>query len=228
MLKKSLIVSAMIIFSVNMIFAQGSTNSNSTITKSELNSNFIETLSGQSDYVLEQAIEGGSPEVKGIVLEVLSKKGAENQNALNIINRYIYYGISDYSTQNSDAYIRYKAIQAAGVLKSKTSVIPLSQLLYSEESTPNLLMAIYALGEIGDKKATQSILIRLRLASNQSVVYEAVLALGKIGDTAALADLLEVSQDSKYNNSVREAAINSLKQLKETPATNDENATAEQ
>ena len=227
MLNKLFIVFAMLIFSINMVFAQESTT-NSTITKSELNANFMETLSTQSDYVLEQAIEGGSPEVKGIVLEVLSKKGADNQNALNIINRYIYYGISDYSSQNSDAYVRYKAIEAAAILKSETSVTPLSQLLYSEESTPNLLMAIYALGEIGNKKATQSILIRLRLAPNPSVVYEAVLALGKIGDTAALADLLEVSQNSTFNSTIRSAAMDSLKQLKETTPTTEADAPAGQ
>ncbi len=240
MLKKVFLLSAIVIISASSLIAQtntsngdeatstnGQNSQSQQLTLSQLNENFIDVLSNQSEDVLKVALEGGDARVKGIVLKVLAQKATDDPDVIKIINQYIPYGISQPTAQNY-ASVRYNAIEAAALVKNATSVPILASLLYSENYIPNILMTIYALGEIKDSRAVPAIITRLKLSQNHAIVFEGVIALGKIGDPSSLSTLLDISQNSQYNLALRNQAINSIKELKisSSDSNNDDNSTS--
>ncbi|PPS21063.1 HEAT repeat domain-containing protein [Brachyspira murdochii] len=224
MLKKIFIVTLMFAFSLSSVFAQDTTTETTTESegnkpREELSQNFVDALAGQDERLLISAIEGGSPQVKALCFKALSEKGANSEALLEAINRYVSYGLNAPSTQNSDSMVRYQALQAAKAAKSETSVEYISQMLYSEQETSNIIAAAQALGEIGSAKGVPALLFQLRLAKTQAIVYEVAVALGKIGDQAALSDLIDLAQNDQYFVVVRQAAVDAIKNIK--PASGD-------
>lgn len=222
MFKKIFISTLVLVFSVATIFAQETTittttqDSNNTIgtkPREELDQNFVDALINQDETLLINAIETGSPSVKALCFEALSKKGATSDLAIRTINRYVGYGLGT-SGSNSDSDVRYQALQAAKIAKSETSVDYISQMLFAEQETFNIIAAVQALGEIGSEKAVPALLFQLRLGRTQGIVYEVAVALGKIGSPMALGDLIDLSQDDQYFLAIRQAAIDAIKNIK--------------
>ncbi|WP_157147612.1 HEAT repeat domain-containing protein [Brachyspira pilosicoli] len=231
MFKKIFISTLVLVFSVATIFAQETTittttqDSNNTIgtkPREELDQNFVDALINQDETLLINAIETGSPSVKALCFEALSKKGATSDLAIRTINRYVGYGLGT-SGSNSDSDVRYQALQAAKIAKSETSVDYISQMLFAEQETFNIIAAVQALGEIGSEKAVPALLFQLRLGRTQGIVYEVAVALGKIGSPMALGDLIDLSQDDQYFLAIRQAAIDAIKNIK--PAADNNNNT---
>ena len=220
MLKKIFIVTLMFAFSLTSVFAQETTTKETTTTtqgtkpREELSQNFVDALANQDEKLLISAIESGSPQVKALCFKALSEKGASSENLLNAINRYVSYGLDSTSPQNSDSMVRYQALQAAKAAKSENSVRYISQMLYAEQETSNIIAAAQALGEIGSVQGVAPLLYQLRLAKTQGIVYEVAVALGKIGDQAALSDLIDLAQNEQYYMAVRQVAIDAIKNIK--------------
>ena len=222
MLKKVFIVTLMFAFSLSSVFAQDTTTTTTTTDtgttgnkpREQLAQNFVDALAAQDEKLLISAIESGSPQVKAMCFKALSEKGASSENLLKAINRYVSYGLNAPSSQNSDSMVRYQALQAAKAAKSEISVEYISQMLYSEQETSNIIAAAQALGEIGSNKGVAALLFQLRLAKTQAIVYEVVVALGKIGDQAALSDLIDLAQNEQYFIVVRQAAVDAIKNIK--------------
>ena len=227
MLKKVFIVTLMFAFSLSSVFAQETTTTETTTEsegnkpREELSQNFVDALASQDERLLISAIESGSPQVKALCFKALSEKGANSETLLEAINRYVSYGLNAPSSQNSDSMVRYQALQAAKAAKSETSVEYISQMLYSEQETSNIIAAAQALGEIGSPKGVAALLFQLRLAKTQAIVYETAVALGKIGDQAALSDLIDLAQNDQYFIVVRQAAVDAIKNIK--PSSGDNN-----
>ena len=235
MFKKIFISTLVLVFSVATIFAQETTTDTTTTTttqdsnnttgtkpREELDQNFVDALINQDETLLINAIETGSPSVKALCFEALSKKGATSDLAIRTINRYVGYGLGT-SGSNSDSTVRYQALQAAKIAKSETSVDYISQMLFAEQETFNIIAAVQALGEIGSEKAVPALLFQLRLGRTQGIVYEVAVALGKIGSPMALGDLIDLSQDDQYFLAIRQAAIDAIKNIK--PAADNNNNT---
>lgn len=218
MLKKIFIVTLMFAFSLTSAFAQETTaetkGNTGTKPREELSQNFVDALASQDEKLLISAIESGSPQVKALCFKALSEKGAGSENLLKAINRYVSYGLNAPSSLNSDSMVRYQALNAAKAAKSESSVEYISQMLYSEQETSNIIAAAQALGEIGSAKGVPSLLFQLRLGKTQGVVYEVAVALGKIGNEAALSDLIDLAQDDQYYLAVRQAAVDAIKSIK--------------
>ena len=234
MFKKIFISTLVLVFSVATIFAQETTTDTTTTTtqdsnnttgtkpREELDQNFVDALINQDETLLINAIETGSPSVKALCFEALSKKGATSDLAIRTINRYVGYGLGT-SGSNSDSDVRYQALQAAKIAKSETSVDYISKMLFAEQETFNIIAAVQALGEIGSEKAVPALLFQLRLGRTQGIVYEVAVALGKIGSPMALGDLIDLSQDDQYFLAIRQAAIDAIKNIK--PAADNNNNT---
>lgn len=229
MLKKIFISTLIFVFSVATMFAQETTTDTTTTTqesnnttgekpREQLDQNFVDALVNQDEELLINAIETGSPSVKALCFEALSKKGVTSDLAIRTINRYVGYGLGGTTGSNADSTVRYQALQAAKIAKSETSVDYISQMLFAEQETFNIIAAVQALGEIGSEKAVPALLFQLRLGRTQGIVYEVAVALGKIGSPMALGDLIDLSQDDQYFLAIRQAAIDAIKNIK--PAAN--------
>ncbi len=232
MLKKIFILTLVFAFSLTSIFAQESntnseSESNGNKPREELSKNFIDALASQDENLLVEAIESGSPRVKALAFEALAKKGSSSEALVNAVNRYVTYGLNNTASQNSDSEVRYQALKAAKVAKSETSVSAISQVLYAEQETFNIIAAVQALGEIGSSKAVPALLFQLRLGKTQGIVYEVAVALGKIGDKLALSDLIDLSQDDRYFVAVRQAAVDAIKNIKPSSSSS-ESSSSEQ
>ena len=219
MLKKIFIVTLMFAFSLSSVFAQETTTETTTGStgnkpRAQLNQNFVDALANQDEKLLISAIESGSPQVKAMCFQALSEKGASSENLLIAINKYVSYGLNAPSKQNSDSMVRYQALKAAKSAKSETSVKYISEMLYSEQETSNIIAAAQALAEIGSPQGVPALLFQLRLAKTQAIVYEVAVALGKIGDQAALSDLIDLAQNDQYFVVVRQAAVDAIKNIK--------------
>jgi len=203
-------------------------SSNGKQPRKELNQRFIDTLIEQDEKYLIRAIEGGSNEVKALAFVALAKKGAESELAITTINRYITYGLSSYNAGLNDAHVRNKAIEAASIIKKESSVHPLSELIYLDNSTSNIIVAVYALGEIGSKKGTAALLSQIRLSKNPAIVNETAIALGKIGDPNSLNDLIILAQNDFYSLNIRNAAVDAIANIKTDETTANDTTTATQ
>lgn len=212
MLKKIFITSVIFVFSLNVIYAQD--NAEASKPREQLSQNFVDALANQDEALLIQAIESGTPQVKALCFEALIKKGANSEGLVKAVDRYVTYGLNAPYINNSDSAVRYQALKAAAVAKSKTSVMPISEAIYKEQEPSNLIAAAYALGEMGSPEGVQALLFQLRLGKTQGVVYETAVALGKIGDPSALSALIDLAQDERYFLIVRQAAIDAIKNIK--------------
>lgn len=182
--------------------------------KYKLRDEIVDALSQQDEMYIIQAIEGGSADVKSIAFEALIKKGGNSDKVINVVGVYVVYYMSISVQDTFAANVRANAIKAAANIKSERLIDPLSEILYEDIYIPNIVGAAYALGEIGNTRATEALIHQLRLSENQAIIYEVVNALGKIGDPAALSDLLKVSQDYRFGAEVRKSATEAIKKLK--------------
>ena len=89
--------------------------------------------------------------------------------------------------------VRTSAVLALGHLSAKRSVLPLLDLATKDQNLDVRKLAIHALGEIGDKRATRT-LIRILMSENEdiSVRGEAAEALGYLQDSNAFDPLVTV------------------------------------
>ena len=237
MLKKVFLICSMsfMLFSSLTLLAQEATSTTSTEgsenskPREELNKKFIEILAEKDEASLIRAIETGNNEVKALAFTALTKNGTQSELAIITINRYITYGLSSFNKSTTDVYVRNKASEAASLLKAESSVYPLSELIYLDNSTSNIIVAIYALGEIGSAKGTAALISQIRLAKNSAIVNEAAIALGKIGDPESLNDLINLAQNDRYSLNIRNAAIDAIANIKAdtTSASSDTAATTE-
>ncbi len=196
--------------------------------REEFNKKFIEILAAKDEASLIKAIETGNNEVKALAFTALTQNGTQSELAIVTINRYLTYGLSSFNKNTSDVYVRNKAAAAAATIKAESSVYPLSELIYLDNSTSNIIVAIYALGEIGSKKGTAALISQLRLAKNSAIVNEATIALGKIGDPASLNDLINLAQNDRYSLNIRNAAIDAIANIKADTTSASSDATATQ
>ena len=213
--------------SFNVLFAQESAV---PTTKQELRKNFMAALETQNEEAIIRALESGDVEVKSVCFQVLAKKGASDQKMINLLNTYITYGYYleglPTSTIMASWTVRNEAIKAASTLKSETSVEQLIYVLKQEQNPTVIISAINALGNIGSLKATSPLLTYLIIAKNPTIVNEIVIAFGKIGSTDALPALIDVIQNDKYSMTIKNNAVESIKQLKQTAANNDSTTAA--
>jgi HEAT repeat protein len=99
--------------------------------------------------------------------------------------------------------VRLASVKALGKLRLKSTTEPLLKLLANEHDVEPLAAEIVnALGEIGDERAVDLVVIMLRVHVKKRVRIEAALALGKIGGSKARTALkdrrnLEADPDVK-------------------------------
>ena len=105
--------------------------------------------------------------------------------------------------------VRLAAVNALGKLRLKSATEPLLKLLANEHDVEPLAAEIVnALGEIGDKRAVDLVVIMLRVHVKKRVRIEAALALGKIGGSkaqAALKDRLNLEADADVKAAIFKA-----------------------
>lgn len=97
-------------------------------------------------------------------------------------------------------------MDAFGITKDKRCVEPLVKLLNKEVVHDVKHAIVIALGEIGDKKAVNSLIDKLD-DEYMYVRVDAVKALGKIGDKRAVEPLMKKLSEFEYWNVKKEAAI---------------------
>lgn len=90
----------------------------------------------------------------------------------------------------------------------------LVELLHEQNTSPTISgeRIAYALGWIGDSRATKELLVALR-CKDQVLRAEAASALGRIGDPAALGPLTKLVEDEKEESNVRANACIALGHL---------------
>lgn len=105
--------------------------------------------------------------------------------------------------------VRLAAVQALGKLRHKSATEPLLKLLTDEHDVEALAAEIVtALGEIGDEKAVDLLVILLRVHVKKRVRIEVALALGKIGGPkarAALKERLNLEVDADVKTAIHKA-----------------------
>lgn len=96
-----------------------------------------------------------------------------------------------------------------GKLQLKSATEPLLKLLADEHDVEALAAEIVgALGEIGDQRAVDLVVIMLKVQVKKRVRIEAALALGKIGGAkarAALKDRLKAEPDADVKAAIHKA-----------------------
>ncbi len=118
--------------------------------------------------------------------------------------------------QNGSLYFRKIAACALVEIKSSKAVITLREILENTEESPELRrLAAKSLGEIGDRRAIETLKGGLKDAL---VSVNAACALADFGDPAAIEPLLNGLRKSKYNTSSFYTTIEGLKKLKDLRA----------
>lgn len=107
--------------------------------------------------------------------------------------------------------VQLAAIDVLGKLRPKSATEPLvKQLTKSHREEPVAAAIVNALGEIGDPKAVDMVVIMLRVHEKKRVRIEAALALGKIGGPkarAALKDRLNQETDASVKAAISKAML---------------------
>jgi HEAT repeat protein len=117
--------------------------------------------------------------------------------------------------------LRESVLTALSLIKDPDAVEPLIKFIkydtsHGDDDYAFLNWIIFALGDIGDKRATKP-LIRLMLRNVESRVRgTAAAALGKIGDNQAIEPLVGTLENNRENGFVRDNAAWALLQLDET------------
>lgn len=105
-------------------------------------------------------------------------------------------------------------IQALVSLNNSGSMLGLNYVLKNESDTEVLLWAIYATGKLGDYNGYDSLLEKLS-DKNASIREEAAAALGTFKIKKTTVSLLGTLDDKKEKLPIKEAALNSLKNIDE-------------
>ncbi len=106
--------------------------------------------------------------------------------------------------------VRAAAIQAAMAVEEQATFLPLLQQALDDDHYLIRMMAVRALGQIGDHNSLTSLLIAVQ-DRNWQVREMVALTLGEMGDPASEASLSSMLNDS--NSNVREAAALALRTL---------------
>jgi hypothetical protein len=93
-------------------------------------------------------------------------------------------------------YAQCGAVKALGELRDSRAVIPLLDTLKKGDSVGKLIPE--ALGKIGDKSATKSLIVLLK-DKDRNIRIRAIMALGLIGDRSAAKPLIELLKDKDEN-----------------------------
>lgn len=106
--------------------------------------------------------------------------------------------------------VKLAAIGALGKLRHKSATEPLlKQLVKSHDEEPMAAAIVAALGDIGDPKAADLVIVILKVHVKPRVRIEAALALGKIGGPKARAALKE-RRNQETDASVRAAILKAM------------------
>jgi HEAT repeat protein len=95
--------------------------------------------------------------------------------------------------QHKEWLVKLHAIEALGKIKSRASVEPLLSILFNDPDTAVRTDAARSLGEIGDSRAVEFLLMALDDLELRPVAVE---ALGKIGDRKAVPALISIINGS--------------------------------
>lgn len=124
--------------------------------------------------------------VKAQIIFALGKIGGglSNQVKASIVNELIH------QMENNKDAVHLAAINALGELRLKSATEPLLKQLNKWHSVEHLAAAIViALGNIGDERAVNLVVVMLEVHTKKRVRSEAALTLGKIGGLKARAAL---------------------------------------
>lgn len=95
-----------------------------------------------------------------------------------------------------DIGLSWEAGKALGALRSGQAVQPLITWLLDAETIDKRMAAAYALGMIGDRRATESLIrVLVHNSAEPKLRGEAAEALGLLGDTHAVAQLIGCLRD---------------------------------
>lgn len=182
-----------------------------------------QVLTGQNENLLLMALERGNDKVKAECLAALAKKyesgGKADDSSLDKIILYAGYGVN-YSAaikgfqQDSTWLVRREAAIALARIRSEKAVRNLVDVLRREREPLVKVNIIFALGEIGNPGAVSVLLDTLRLSQQQNILYETVVALGKIGSKEAFVELLNVAQEDRNLDVVRQASVEAIDKIK--------------
>lgn len=177
-----------------------------------------EVLLGSDERLLLLAIRQGEDSVKQQGIKAIGEKGTASADSLDIVIKYSGYGVN-YSVpgstfQDTSWLVRREAALALAKLKAEEGVQNLVDVLRQERRSSVKVAQIYALGEIGDPAAVNVLLDQVRFSREQNIIYTAVVSLGKIGDKSSFVELLNVAQEDRHLETVRQAAVEALDKIK--------------
>lgn len=121
------------------------------------------------------------------------------------------------AANDSDQRVRLKAIDMLGVLQVKDATLFLVQQLFLRDVDPTTRRHVMvALGKIGDRRATGSLLDVAGRERDPAIRGNAIFALGDIGDPAAVAPL-EAMEKTATDPELRRVAAAAVRKIKERP-----------
>jgi HEAT repeat protein len=121
------------------------------------------------------------------------------------------------AVNDPDQRVRIKAIDTLGKVKAKDATPFLVQQLFLRDTDVTTRQHILAaLGKIGDKRATAS-LLDIVARDNDPARGNAIFALGDIGDPAALAPLRALAR-SGADEPLRRLAEEAIRKIEQRPA----------
>jgi HEAT repeat protein len=121
------------------------------------------------------------------------------------------------AVNDPDQRVRIKAIDTLGNVKAKDATPFLVQQLFLRDTDVTTRQHILAaLGKIGDKRATAS-LLDIVARANDPARGNAIFALGDIGDPAALAPLRALAR-SGADEPLRRLAEEAIRKIEQRPA----------
>ncbi|WP_339137694.1 MAG: HEAT repeat domain-containing protein [Candidatus Electrothrix sp. GW3-4] len=148
----------------------------------------------------------------------------DRQNSANLRGSAIYtlgrmksrlaipLALETVADSSENKIIRKDAANALGMLRSTQGIPVLLKAIQSTSNTILVEAAVWALGEIGDKKVTEQLATMLTHQSSR-VRMQAVWALTKLEDETTIPLLQKVLQEDT-SLEVRDAAINALEWMK--------------
>lgn len=144
-------------------------------------------------------------------LAVWSLAGITNQtDSLPIVDKLISF------LNNPDKQIRDKAVLALGLIKDKTAVPPLLNILHNQDEDETVrISVIHALAKLNDDSSIP-ILIELLKNTNAHIRLEAAGSLGSLRDKSAVPHLMETLKDT--DPYVRMKAVESLGKIGDSSA----------
>jgi putative membrane-bound dehydrogenase-like protein len=164
------------------------------------------------DKVIERLVEIGGSAVAPIKKSMLASEDQEvrtaavfalarikTSSALNAIHN----ALSDPSMT-----VRTAAARVLGLLKYKEAITQLANLVQNDEQLAVRRQAATALGQIGDSRAVDALLLAAEVISDRFVEHAIIYALMELEDSSALIEALKHS-----STSVRKVAVIALDQM---------------